>query len=114
MTELTAIGITRLKSYSRNNYLPIYADSVSNTTFVGVNVNTVRTTPAEMSQKYSLDVKYSFRPDLLSYKYYRTPLLGWYICTVNNIVDPFDPETGLYPGRQVIIPSLDYVFEQVI
>jgi len=114
MKELIPIGTTRLKPYSRNNNLPIYADTDNNTTFVGVNVSTVQASNLSMIQRYSLETKYSFRPDLISYKYYRTPLLGWYICMANEIVDPFDPDTGLYPGRQIIIPSLDYVFQQVV
>lgn len=113
MQELLPIGTTRLRPYSRNNDLPVYADG-DNTTFIGVNVNPVQTTPSSAVQKYSIEVKYAFRPDLLSYRYYRTPLLGWYICTANAIVDPFDPDTGLYPGRQIVIPSLDRIFQQVI
>jgi hypothetical protein len=114
MNEIIPIGTTRLKPYSRNNNLPIYADTTNNTTFVGVNVSAVRASNLSMVQRYSLETKYAFRPDLISYKYYRTPLLGWYICLANEIVDPFDPDTGLYPGRQIIIPSLDYVFQQVV
>lgn len=114
MKELLPIGTTKLRPYSRNNSLPIYSDTENRTTFVGVNVNSVKVTSASVVQKYSLEIRYSFRPDLLSYKFYRTPLLGWYICLANDIVDPFDPDTGLYPGRQVVIPSLDYVFEQVV
>ena len=116
MQELTPIGTTRLRPYSRNNNLPVYSDAGSRATFVGVNVNVNSTQPVSAStvQKYSLEARYAFRPDLISYKYYRTPLLGWYICSANDIVDPFDPYTGLYPGRQINIPALDSVFQQVI
>ena len=114
MQELLSIGTTRLRPYSRNNDLPVYADKENNVTFIGVNVNPVRVPLSATVQKYSVEMKYAFRPDLLSYRYYRTPLLGWYICAANDIVDPFDPDEGLYPGRQIVIPSLDRVFQQVI
>ena len=114
MQELVPIGTTTLRPYSRNNNLPVYVDSENKRTFVGLNVSRSAPVRAAIVQTFTLDIMYAFRPDLLSYKYYRTPLLGWYICLANDIVDPFDADTGLYPGRQIVIPSLDSVFEQVI
>lgn len=114
MKELSPVGKTRFKYYSRNNGLPVYADTTKNTTFVGINTNSQQIPVEPTDQKYTLDVKYAYRPDLLSYKYYRTPLFGWYICAANEIIDPFDPETGLYPGRSIRIPSSDFVYGQLI
>lgn len=114
MKELIPIETSKFRTYSRNNYLPVYSDTENNTTFVGLNLNPTEALRKTYTQVYVLDTQYAFRPDLLSYKFYRTPLLGWYICLANDVVDPFDPDTGLYPGRQIMIPSLDYVFQQVI
>jgi hypothetical protein len=47
----------------------------------------------------------SYRPDLISDKVYNTPLLSWAICYVNNILNPLDRQTGLYPGRLIRIPD---------
>lgn len=114
MSELTSVGTTPLRVYSRNNSLPLYADPVNNVVFTGLNIKSAPVTSSASDQKYVIDARYAFRPDLLSYRFYKTPLLGWYICSVNDIVDPFDPETGLFAGRQVIIPAVDYVYRQLI
>lgn len=114
MQELQPIDKTRSKYYSRNNGLPIYADTSTGDTFVGINTNSQEIPVTPTDQKHTLDVKYAFRPDLLSYLYYRTPLLGWYICEANGIVDPFDPDEGLFPGRSIRIPSSDFMYGQLI
>lgn len=114
MVELNSIGTTKLKAYSRNSGLPIYSDAENNVTFVGINLNDIKLTPDSSVQKYTIEMNDAFRPDLISYRFYRTPLLGWYICATNDVVDPFDPDTGLYSGRQIVIPSLDKIFQQVI
>lgn len=114
MPESIAISRTNLGVYSRNNALPVYADTVSNVTYIGLNTRSAVIPVSTQDQTVVLDSKYAFRPDLLSYKYYRSPLLGWYVCTANGIVDPFDPDTGLYPGRAIRIPSIDYINRKVI
>ena len=114
MLEALPISYTNLGVYSRNNSLPVYADRTSNVTFVGVNTRPLDVPVTDTDQKFVLDSKYAFRPDLLSYKYYRTPLLGWYILVANEIVDPFDPDTGLYPGRTIRIPSIDFIYRKLI
>ena len=105
VNEQLIIGFSPYLVYGRNNNLPLYS-TTDNRTFVGLNVKDrsgVEQAPVE--RKFSITAIYSFRPDLISYKFYQNPLLGWYICEYNEIVNPYDEETGLYIGRLISIPS---------
>jgi hypothetical protein len=51
----------------------------------------------------------AFRPDLISYNFYDTPLLGWVIPYVNNIMNPLDHTEGLYAGRAIRVPDISTI-----
>jgi hypothetical protein len=105
ITEQPVIGTSPYITYGRNRNLPLYS-TTDNRTFTGLNVKTVDIDERTVNtQKFVLTTKYSFRPDLISYYFYQNPMLGWYICEYNGIIDPFDPEEGLYAGRLITIPS---------
>lgn len=104
-TEQPTVGSAPYLVYGRNNNLPLYSTD-QNRAFVGLNVKEIGISEQTSSmKKFVITNRYEFRPDLLSYFFYQNPLLGWYICEYNNIVDPFDPEEGLYSGRLISIPS---------
>jgi len=104
-TQQPIIGASPFSIYGRNNNLPIHSTE-ENRTFTGLNVKTLNIKEQTGTiKKFSITGKYEFRPDLISYYFYQNPLLGWYICEYNNIVDPFDPEEGLYIGRLISVPS---------
>lgn len=44
---------------------------------------------------YQVEKGYENRLDLISYKFYRTPLLWWAIAIVNHIQDPMDVKSGI-------------------
>jgi len=48
------------------------------------------------------------RPDIISYRHYKTPDLYWVILWINNILDPFET---LYPGMVLRIPTLQRLME---
>lgn len=105
VTEQPIIGFAPTVIYGRHKDLPLYSTE-ENRSFIGLNVNLIEISEQSVDAiKYVIDQKYEFRPDLISYRFYRTPVLGWYVCEYNNIVDPFDPDTGLYTGRLITIPS---------
>lgn len=105
VTEQPIVGTSPYLVYGRNNKLPLYSTD-DKRSFIGINLNQVDIDfQTSSATKFVLNNKYAFRPDLISYNFYQTPLLGWYICEYNNIVDPFDSETGLYIGRLITIPS---------
>ena len=59
--------------------------------------------PEHSSDKfYVLEAGDVARPDLLSYKMYKTPNLYWVILWMNGILDPFE---GMYPGMLLRIPT---------
>lgn len=52
---------------------------------------------------YVLEAGDVARPDMISYKMYKTPELYWVILSVNGILDPFE---GMYPGMLLRIPAM--------
>lgn len=114
MAELKPIGISSVDSYSRNNGLPIFKDTVNNTTFLGLNLKSTDILSNQSDRQYYVEVRFAFRPDKISYRFYKNPLLGWYICQRNDIIDPFDPDEGLFPGRLITIPAKDQIVKQVV
>jgi hypothetical protein len=112
MAELKQIGTTSYGVYSRNNSLPVYADTKQNVVFTGLNFT--EATKNVDSKTFTVEVRYASRPDKISYRHYSNPLLGWRICEANGITDPYDPVDGLYAGRQIVIPSKNFAFKQLI
>lgn len=51
------------------------------------------------------------RPDLLAYRLYKKPELGWLVLQFNNIVDP---TIELFAGKQLIMPSLSRVLLNIL
>jgi hypothetical protein len=64
--------------------------------------------PHPSDKLYVLNSSDVARPDLLSYKLYKTPELYWVILWLNNIVDPFE---GMYPGMLLRVPLLSRLME---
>lgn len=56
---------------------------------------------------YSVESGYENRLDLISYKFYGTPLLWWAIATVNNISNPLDIDVGIV----LRIPTMRSIYE---
>lgn len=91
--------------YSRFNSHPVYQDPETGNKFIGAwsppNI------PYKTSDKnIKVGQENAFRPDIISYTYYGTPLLAWVICYVNGIPNPWDRTTGLVPGTILRIPDI--------
>ena len=72
-------------------------------TFAPVNI------PEHFSDKiYIVEAGDTYRPDIISYKFYRNPNLYWIILWLNGISDPF---SELYPGMALRIPTLQRLAE---
>ncbi len=94
-----------LHQYCRFNSHPIYQDPDTGDRFIGTWVPPV--IPYKSSDKSTQVTQgNAFRPDIISYTYYNTPLLGWLICYVNGIANPYDRVTGLVPGLILRIPDI--------
>lgn len=55
---------------------------------------------------YSVEKGYEDRLDLISFKFYNTPLLWWAIAEMNNISNPFDVKAGLV----LRIPAMSSIY----
>ena len=94
--------------YNRFNRHPVYIDPTTGNKFLGA--WDPPTFPIKDTDKtYQVSVGLAYRPDSIAYKHYDTPLLAWVICYVNNIMNPWDKNTGLYPGRIIRIPDITTV-----
>jgi hypothetical protein len=62
-----------------------------------------------VSKEFRVSTDFVFRPDLIAYAVYGTPVLAWAVCYFNDILDPFDEETGLYAGRILNIVDLSAI-----
>lgn len=94
-----------LYAYSRFNRHPIYQDPITGDKFVGAwSPPNIPSSPNDRTLQITQENAY--RPDVISYKYYNTPWLGWVICYVNGIVNPWDKNAGLYPGLVITIPDV--------
>ena len=103
--EQESVGASPYSIYGRNNDLPLYSTE-DKRSFTGLNVKQITfDEQTGTAKQFVISNRYEFRPDLLSYFFYQTPLLGWYICEYNGIIDPFDVNEGLYTGRLISIPS---------
>lgn len=56
---------------------------------------------------YSVEKGYENRIDLISYRFYGTPLLWWAIAVMNKIQDPMDVKAGIV----LRIPTLRSIYE---
>lgn len=91
--------------YSRFNSHPLFQDPETGNTFIGSwspPFFPLKSTDKSMMVTY----QYAFRPDIISYEYYNTPLLAWVICYVNDISNPYDKVTGIIPGMVLRIPDI--------
>ena len=92
-------------SYSRFNNHPIYVDPITRKKFIG------SWQPPTIQEKetdilFEITSSYAYRPDIISYNFYGTPLLAWVLAYVNNISNPFDRDDGFYPGRVIRITDI--------
>lgn len=67
-------------------------------TFPSINIP-----PDPTDQLYIIQAGDDARPDILSYKFYKTPALFWVILRVNDILDPFEK---MYVGMLIRIPTI--------
>lgn len=59
--------------------------------------------PHPTDQIYSIELGEVARPDLISYKVYKTPVYYWVILWLNGISDPYE---GMFAGMALRIPTL--------
>lgn len=103
--ELTPIGRANkvIATSSRFNFHNIYRLE-DGTTFLQTwkppNIK-----PKSTDKTIAIPTRLAYRADLISDKFYNTPLLAWAICYVNDILNPLDKKEGLYPGRLIRIPD---------
>lgn len=98
--------------FSRMNNTTIYYDPISNKPFFGL-WEAPLVAAFENEITYKIDPRYAYRPDVISYMFFNTPFLDWAILFYNNIIDPFDEESGLYPHRLLKIPPTRFVFSKL-
>lgn len=53
---------------------------------------------------YTIPFEHTYRPDLISYKFYKNSSLQWVLVYANNIGD--SPE-GFFTGRQIRVPRFE-------
>lgn len=94
-----------LHSSNRYNNHPMYLDPDTRYKFIG-SWNPPNIPQKETDIIYEVTSSVAYRPDIIAYEFYETPLLGWVISYVNNITNPLDREDGLYPGRVIRIPDI--------
>ena len=63
----------------------------------------IKIPPHSSDSLYILEPGDIARPDIVSYKFYKTPAYYWVILWVNGINDPFEE---MSPGRTIRVPSL--------
>lgn len=105
--ELTANSSQNniIYSNSRYNYHLIYRLPENGNKFLETfKITQIRSRPTDINYIVSQDR--AFRPDLISYDFYDTPLLWWLFCIPNGIMNPLDKTEGLYTGRVITIPDI--------
>lgn len=99
-------------AFSRMNNTSVYYDPETKLPFYGMwEVPKFDNTDRDIVIK--IPTRYAFRPDVLSYMFYNTPFLDWAICLYNDIIDPFDPDEGLYAERLIKIPPTKLVLSKL-
>ena len=94
--------------FSRFNGHPFFQDPETGNNFIG-SWNPVYFPLKETDKSVMVTQGLAFRPDIISYEYYNTPLLAWVICYVNNITNPYDKINGIVPGIVLRIPDITTV-----
>lgn len=92
-------------TYSRHNNHPVYQDPETGKRFVG-SWNPPFIAQKETDKTFVVNQTTAYRPDIIAYQFYGTPILSWVICYVNNISNPYDKANGLWPGRLLTIPDI--------
>lgn len=69
--------------------------------------NKVRIKETNRDSFFTVTKGYEYRIDLISNRFYGTPLLYWAICYMNNIYDPFDVKAGIV----LRIPTIQSIYE---
>lgn len=102
-----------IHQFSRFNKHSIYVDQKTGRRFLETyRPQTLR--PSEDDVTYVVTPQNEFRPDLISYHFYDTPLLAWAICLANNVFNPWDRLFGLTAGRIIRIPSTNTIFTEIL
>jgi len=94
-----------IHAFSRFNNHPVYVDPITRKKFIG-SWNPPVFPEKETDVLFEITSSFAYRPDIISYEFYETPLLGWVISYVNNVSNPLDRQDGLYPGRVIRIPDI--------
>lgn len=93
---------------SRYNYHLIYTDPDTHQKFI--ESFKIPDIPAKQSDlTYTITAGNAFRPDLIAYLFYDTPLLWWAIAVANDVINPLDRTDGFYSGRVLRIPDKNSV-----
>ena len=69
--------------------------------------NKIKIKESNKDSFYAVEMGYVNRLDLISFKFYGTPLLWWAIAIVNNIDNPLD----VGPGIVLRIPTLKNIYD---
>lgn len=78
--------------------------NVNNNTELDYIDTPITTMDISYTQEWRITGQYENRPDLISFKFYRSYDFAWLICDYNDILDPYDE---LEVGRKIKIPSLE-------
>jgi hypothetical protein len=63
---------------------------------------------------FLIDVGHEYQPFKIAHKFYRNKNLWRYPLLYNGIINPLDPKTGLYAGREILIPSLSDIEQYIL
>jgi len=97
--------VTIIHPFSRFNSHPFFQDPETGNIFIG-SWNPTLFPLKESDKSFLVTAQHAYRPDIISYEYYNTPLLAWVICYVNNITNPYDKTNGIVPGIVLRIPDI--------
>lgn len=108
--EKLPIGTLVGNTTSRTNGNYVFLDHITQDNYLEVwRPPTFPVNIQSVSKQYIIPYQYQLRADLISQKFYSTPVMAWAICYYNSILDPFDPIDGLYTGRVINVINLDYL-----
>ena len=90
---------------SRYGFTPIFFDDDTESYLIGT-WEAKSLSPDPTDQLYILEEDEVGRPDLVSYRFYKTPRLYWFVLHINDIIDPYEE---MYAGMVLRIPALQRV-----
>lgn len=96
---------TIIHNHCRWNNHPFYQDPETGKKFVG-QWNPPIIPVKETDKTFQIGQETAFRPDIISYRFYGTPLLSWVLAYANDVSNPWDRTTGFVPGLVIRVPDI--------